>query len=112
MGISLKPRLDSAKPSGTCEAVWFLSSPETGFYAGLDGVDDATAVDGSVEVTELLGLGDQVELLSSSDSRVAQVRASAPTAEVAIERARKAAGKLTLKIAHTVAPDVGTRGTL
>lgn len=105
---SIAPRLADAKPSGTCEAVWFIASTQDGSFAGLAGQKAAQAVHPSVEVTELLDEGEDVHTLSNSDSRVAQVRASGASAEEAVSRARTAAAALTIRVAQVVPGDVGS----
>ncbi|MDG4829586.1 ATP-grasp domain-containing protein [Solwaraspora sp. WMMD1047] len=112
LGESVQDRLANSQPSGTAEAVWFVASPEPGTFAGLDGVRDAEAVGSSVVVTELLSLGDPVEPLASSDSRVAQVRVSAASAKEAVALAQEAAKRLSLRIAKRVPADVGAHGTV
>ncbi|WP_334605825.1 ATP-grasp domain-containing protein [Micromonospora sp. CPCC 205546] len=112
LGESVHDRLANAKPSGKCEAIWFVASPEAGIFAGLDGVRAAQALDPSIQVTELIEVGEPVELLASSDSRVAQVRASASSADEAVALARQAAAKLTLRIARGVPAEVGATKTV
>ncbi|MER7460031.1 ATP-grasp domain-containing protein [Micromonospora sp. NPDC126480] len=112
LGESVQDRLASAKPSGTYEAIWFVASPEAGTFAGLDGVRAAQALDSSIQVTELVEVGDQVEPLTNSDSRVAQVRASAASADQAVALAKEAAATLTLSIARSVPAETGAHGTV
>ncbi|MGW0502784.1 ATP-grasp domain-containing protein [Micromonospora sp. NPDC003241] len=107
LGEPVQERLRNAAPSGTSEAIWFVTAPEAGIFAGLDGVEDARALGPSVEVTALVQVGAPVELLSDSGSRVAQVRASAASAEEALSLAQRAAWKLNLRIAKRVPAQVG-----
>ncbi|QHE68553.1 ATP-grasp domain-containing protein [Rhodococcus sp. WAY2] len=83
---------------GRCSAIWFAAAPVAGVLTEVGGLDDARNVDGVTEVQSLVRPGSRVEVLESSDSRVAYARALGDTAEQALVAAREAVGCLEFQV--------------
>lgn len=80
--------------TGRCSAIWFAAAPASGVLEDVGGLDRARATAGVTEVRLLAAPGDPIGPLESSESRVAYVRATGPTADAAVTTARKAAAQL------------------
>ncbi|MDV7245236.1 MULTISPECIES: ATP-grasp domain-containing protein [Rhodococcus] len=83
---------------GRCSAIWFAAAPVAGVLTEVGGLDDARNVDGVTEVQLLVLPGSRVEVLESSDSRVAYARALGDTAVQALVAAREAVGCLEFQV--------------
>ncbi len=67
----------------------------------IEGIDDATRIDGVMEVVPLLSVGDTTSAMRSTFDRGAYVRAIAATAKEALDTAATAAAKITFLLAHS-----------
>jgi biotin carboxylase len=98
-----------ADPSvdGSPEAIWFAVPRARGTLTRIDGLEEVAARPGVVAAEALLGAGDALGDLDSSDSRAAFVRARGADADEAVTRARQAAAALRFEV--TVSGDDAAR---
>ena len=89
----LRATLASRDSAPRCEAIWYAGSPDAGTLVEIEGVDAALPPGVTVEV--LRKPGAQLAGLQESDSRLAQARSHAATAEEAVSLARSAIEGLT-----------------
>ncbi|MFE2011253.1 ATP-grasp domain-containing protein [Streptomyces sp. NPDC059491] len=90
------------------EAIWFAVPQARGTLARIVGLDEAAARPGVVAAEALLGAGDVLGDLDSSESRAAFVRARGADAAEAVERARQAVAALEFEV--TVSGDAAAGG--
>ncbi|MFJ5832325.1 ATP-grasp domain-containing protein [Streptomyces sp. NPDC093089] len=90
------------------EAIWFAVPQARGTLARIGGLDEAAARPGVVAAEALLGAGEVLGDLDSSESRAAFVRARGADAAEAVERARQAVAALEFEV--TVSGDGAAGG--
>jgi biotin carboxylase len=99
LGERVLPRVRAASAwPMQASAIWFAASSAAGILTDVTGLAEARAVPGVTEVEVLLRKGSDVTGLESSDSRVASVRALAPSAGEAVEAARQGVRWLELHV--------------
>lgn len=86
--------VDLRRRSSLVAAVRFALTPAKGRFLGVDGVDDARAVDGVTEVQMKRDVGDVYYAHGSNRDRVAHVIAIGATAEEAVARADEGLARL------------------
>ncbi|MBD0710810.1 MULTISPECIES: ATP-grasp domain-containing protein [unclassified Streptomyces] len=91
------------------EAIWFAVPRARGTLARIGGLDEAADRPGVVTAEALLGAGDVLGDLDSSESRAAFVRARGADAAEAVERARQAVAALEFEV--TVSGDGAAGGS-
>lgn len=89
-----KPMWEPTENNGA--AIRFLTSRQTGILERVDGFEAARAIPGVMEVSMIMGPGDALEGIHSSDDRVAYVVAQGKDADDAIAIADKALAELTV----------------
>ncbi|WP_327070936.1 ATP-grasp domain-containing protein [Kitasatospora sp. NBC_01250] len=97
LGESVLPgiRATLAEPrEPIASAIWFAALDGAGVLAEVSGSEAAEAVAGVSEVQLLARPGAVIAGLASSESRVAQVRATAATADAAVAAAQEGVGRL------------------
>lgn len=106
LGERVLPRLRARlaqRPRNRATAVAFATPATLGVLRGLDGVADAMAVPGVVEVRELLQAGDRVRSLTGFDRRVAVVKADHEESTQALTAARAGAQRLRFDVVANAA---------
>ena len=91
-----KPALHPCYEKGA--SIRFLTSDRLGVLAGVEGEDDARAVEGIVEVSDIMKPGDCIESIRSSDDRVAYVVSQGKTVTESSASAEEALHKLKVRI--------------
>ncbi|WP_406053418.1 hypothetical protein OG462_44945 [Streptomyces sp. NBC_01077] len=79
-------------------AIWFASPPASGLLTSIDGIDEARQTHAVTSIQLLVDPGTRLSSLDSSTSRLAFVRATAPTGNQALEAVRQAIACLTFSI--------------
>lgn len=92
------------------EAIWFAVPQARGTLASIGGMDEAAGQPDVVAVEALLGTGDEVGGLDSSESRAAFVRARGANEAEAVKRAREAALALDFTVKVPGGDESGTAG--
>ncbi|SCG72379.1 ATP-grasp domain-containing protein [Micromonospora humi] len=85
------------EPVAPACAIWFLT-PEPGLVERVDGVDEARALAGVVEVSVSVAAGDPIAPVTCSADRSGWVVATGIDAAEAVERARRAAARVTFRL--------------
>lgn len=89
-------------PKARASATWFLTPPE-GTVTAVSGLDEALAQEGVTEGYTVLGPGDVVRPLRSSDDRGGAVITVAEDPDTALTRARAAAGLIDVTVTPAAA---------
>ncbi len=79
-------------------SIRFLTGETLGIFDHVDGEDDARAVDGVIEVSDIMHTGDLIESIRSSDDRVAYVVAQAENVQASSAIAEKARNMMTVVV--------------
>ncbi|MEE1752756.1 ATP-grasp domain-containing protein [Streptomyces sp. SP18CS02] len=92
------PRPDRTPVYSRAAAIRFLTTRESGTLLGIDGWDEATALDGVHHVARLAPDGARLEGLQNDSSYLGEVIALADTASQALERSEAAVGSLRVRV--------------
>lgn len=94
----VRATLDDPNRRRSCEAVWFAGAPTGGTLVEVSGADTERP---GVTLETLRSAGTRLSGLEHSDSRLAQARAHADTAEEAMALAKEAIDSLSIVVKHS-----------